>query len=205
MPLKFAALAASAFLLTSAGAIAQTPVTKSATRSATAPAGDPKINPMGAAIKAFQDRVKEYLALTHKVDDGIPPLKETNDPAKIAARERALGEALIQARSDAKPGDVFVKDVQPYFIDVIKKDFAKRTRAERKALVVELPKGLKFGVNMIYPTTIPLATFPPNLLKALPELPPELEYRIVYRHLILRDVKGNYVVDMMPEVFPIPM
>jgi hypothetical protein len=35
-------------------------------------------------------------------------------------------------------------------------------------------------------------------------LPPELEYRMVYRHLILRDVEGNYVVDIMPEVFPIP-
>ena len=69
---------------------------------------------------------------------------------------------------------------------------------------MELPKGVRVTVNSIYPTTIPLATFPPNLLNAFPDLPPELEYRIVYRDLILRDVEGNYVVDVMSDVFPIP-
>jgi hypothetical protein len=205
MALKLVSIAATALLLGSSGAIAQTPATKVATASARPATADPKVNALGTAVKAFQDRIAEYVALQHKVDDGIPKLTETNDPAKIAARERALGEALIKARPNAQPGEYFVKEYQPFLIQTIKSDFAKRTRAERKALIVELPKGLKLGVNMIYPTTIPLATFPPNLLKALPELPPELEYRIVYRHLILRDVKGNYVVDMMPDVFPIPM
>ena len=59
-------------------------------------------------------------------------------------------------------------------------------------------------VNSVYPSALPLATFPPNLLKKLPELPPELEYRIVGRDLMLRDVKGNVVVDIMRNVFPIP-
>ena len=31
---------------------------------------------------------------------------------------------------------------------------------------------------MMYPTTLPLVTFPGNLLRVLPELPKELEYRI---------------------------
>ncbi len=87
---------------------------------------------------------------------------------------------------------------------LVKADFARRTPAERKALVVELPEGAKVSINSLYPTTLPLATFPPKLLKAFPDLPPELEYRMVYRELILRDVEGNYVVDIMPEVFPIP-
>ncbi len=76
--------------------------------------------------------------------------------------------------------------------------------ADRKALIVELPKGIKIGVNTIYPTTLPLATFPANLLEKLPKLPPELEYRIVGRDLILRDTTGNVIVDVMPNVFPIP-
>ena len=87
---------------------------------------------------------------------------------------------------------------------IVKADFAKRTPAERKAFTVELPKGVKVTVNSMYPTTIPLVTFPAKLLKTLPDLPPELEYRIVNRDLILRDVEGNYVVDVMPDVFPIP-
>jgi hypothetical protein len=158
-----------------------------------------------AATKAFQDRIAAYIALRNKVESTVPQLTETSDPNKIAARERALGEALIKSRPNAKPGDYFVKEYVPVLEQIIKADFAKRTPAERKALIVELPKGMKFSVNQIYPTTIPLATFPGNLLKELPELPKELEYRIVYRHVILLDVEGNYVVDMVPNVFPIPM
>jgi hypothetical protein len=97
-----------------------------------------------------------------------------------------------------------VKEYVPVLKKTIRDDFATRTAAERKALILELPRNVKFGVNRLYPTTIPLATFPANLLKALPDLPPELEYRIVNRHLILRDVEANYVVDMVPNVFPIP-
>ncbi len=165
-------------------------------------AGD--VNAGAAATKAFQDRIKEYLAFHNRVEATVAPLDETAEPAKISARERALGEALIKARPTAQQGEFFIKEYQPYLRQIIEQDFKKRTLAQRKALIVELPKGVTVGLNMAYPSTIPLATFPPNLLKALPELPPELEYRIVSRDLILRDVKGNVVVDVMPNVFPIP-
>jgi hypothetical protein len=81
---------------------------------------------------------------------------------------------------------------------------AKRPVADRKALIVELPKDVAIGANMVYPPQLPLATFPGKLLKALPELPKGLEYRIVGRHLILRDVTGNVIVDILRDVFPIP-
>jgi hypothetical protein len=157
-----------------------------------------------AAIKAFQERLAAYTAWRNKVESTVPQLTETSDPNKIAARERALGEALIKARGNAQVGEYLIKEFIPVLEQTIKADFAKRTAAEKKALTLELPKGMKFGINQIYPTTIPLATFPGNLLEALPDLPPELEYRIVHRHLILHDVEGNYVVDMAPNIFPIP-
>ena len=61
---------------------------------------------------------------------------------------------------------------------------------------------MKVDINTIYPTTLPLATFPPALLRKLPDLPPELEYRIVGRSLILRDVKANLIVDILRDVVP---
>jgi hypothetical protein len=164
----------------------------------------PEQIPTPKPVKAFQARLKEYVAFRNRVEDTVPQLTETSDPKKIADRERALGEALIKSRPNAKPGEFYIKEYVPYLEQLIKADFAKRTLAERKALVVELPKGLTVGVNQIYPTTLPLATFPPLLLKVLPELPPELEYRIVFRDLILRDVEGNYVVDIAKDLFPIP-
>jgi hypothetical protein len=172
---------------------------------AVTPAGAQAANTSGTAVAAFQERIKTYMAWRNKVEDTVPQLTETSDPSKIANRERALGEALVNARGHAEPGEFLIEEFVPVLQQTIKADFAKRTAAERKALIIELPKGLTFGINQIYPTTIPLATFPANLLAALPELPPELEYRIVYRHLILRDIEGNYVVDMVPDIFPIPM
>jgi hypothetical protein len=161
-------------------------------------------NPTGAATKAFLDRIRQYVTFHNNVEKIVPPLTETKDPEKIATREKALGEALIKLRPNAKPGDFFIKEYQPILRQIIREDFMKRSIADRKALIQELPKGLKVEVNMVYPTTIPLATFPANLLKKLPELPPEVEYRIVGRDLILRDTKGNVVVDIMRGVFPIP-
>jgi hypothetical protein len=175
------------------------------TQKAPAPPTAPAVNPTGSAVKAFLDRINEYMRFHNNVEKVVPPLTETSDPVKIAAREKALGEALIKTRPDAKPGDFFIKEIQPIFTKIIRDDFAKRSLADRKALIQELPKGMKVGVNQVYPTGLPLATFPPNLLKTLPELPPELEYRIVGRDLILRDIKGNLIVDIMRDVFPIPV
>ena len=55
---------------------------------------------------------------------------------------------------------------------------------------------------MNYPTTLPLVTVPGKLLKVLPELPENLEYRILGRHLILRDVSANLVVDFVRDAVP---
>jgi hypothetical protein len=39
---------------------------------------------------------------------------------------------------------------------------------------------------------------PPNILLRLPELPKDMEYRFVGRHLILRDVRANMIIDEIP-------
>lgn len=181
-----------------------TSVSLSAQQSGAPQQSAQETNPRGAATKAFLDRMQEYATFHNNVEKMVPSLKETASPEEIARREAALAEALIKQRPHAKPGDFLIPQYQPYLIEIIEQDFAKRPPADRKALVVELPKGMKIGVNMIYPTSLPLATFPANLLQKLPALPDVLEYRIVGRHLILRDVKGSVIVDVMRDVFPIP-
>ena len=166
------------------------------------PQPNPAVNPSGAATKAFLDRLQDYVRYHNNVEKMVLPLVDTKDPAKIADREKALGDALIKQRPDAKPGDFFLPQYQPILLNIIKEDFAKRPLADRKALIQELPKGMSIDVNTIYPTTIALATFPGNLLQKLPQLPRQLEYRIVGRDLILRDVTGNVVVDVLRDVFP---
>ncbi|HKY21446.1 MAG TPA: hypothetical protein VJM31_09525, partial [Vicinamibacterales bacterium] len=45
-----------------------------------------------------------------------------------------------------------------------------------------------------------LATMPPKILLMLPDLPPDMEYRFVGRHLILLDVRANMIIDEIPSV-----
>ncbi len=59
------------------------------------------------------------------------------------------------------------------------------------------PASVPFKVNAAYPENQPLPTVPPDLLARLPKLPEQLEYRIVDKHLILRDVDANLIVDYM--------
>ncbi len=74
--------------------------------SQTNPAAGQTPNATGMAVKVFQDRLQEYVAFRNKVEGTVPQLTETSDPSKISAREHALGEALIKARGNARPGEV---------------------------------------------------------------------------------------------------
>ena len=152
--------------------------------------------------RAFRERVEEYMKVHNQAEGKVPNLTSTDDPQKISDREQALAQMIMTLRAGAQPGVIFTPEVQPYFSRIVHDDFATRSARDRKALVSELPKNMKVDTNTVYPTTIPLATFPPALLRKLPDLPPELEYRIVGRSLILRDVKSNLIVDILRDVVP---
>jgi len=160
----------------------------------------PGVNAQGAATLEFQKRIEAYIKLHNEAEAKVPNLKKTDDPKEISEREKALGETIMTLRAGAQPGEIFAKEYQPYFIKIVQDDFKTRSAVDRKAIIVELPKNMKVDINTVYPTTIPLATFPPILLRKLPDLPPELEYRLVGHSLILRDVKANLIVDILRDV-----
>lgn len=161
-----------------------------------------RVNATAAAVSAFQHQIEAYLKVRENAQAQVPKLDETNDPQKISSHERELAEEIRRRRSDAEPGDIFVAEFRPVLLQLIRDDFARRSATDRKALVQELPAKLQLTVNMTYPTTLPLVTVPAKLLRALPELPDGLEYRILGRHLILRDVKANLIVDFVRDAVP---
>jgi len=188
---------------------AGTPGAANTTAPALAPVNNPTVNAdgqpvnaQGAATLEFKKRIDAYMKIHNDAEGKVPNLKRTDDPKEISEREKALGQMIMTLRANAQPGDVFAPDYQPYFIKIVQDDFKGRSAADRKAIVSELPKNMKVDINTIYPTTLPLETFPPALLRKLPDLPPELEYRIVARSLILRDVKANLIVDILRDVVP---
>ena len=174
--------------------------------NATAAAAPDVAQPVSAAqtdaAVEFQKRIQAYMKTHNDAEARVPNLKNTDDPQQIADREKALAQMIMTMRAGAQPGEIFAPEYQPYFIQIVRDDFATRSAADRKALINELPKNMKVDINTIYPTTLPLATFPPALLRKLPDLPADMEYRIVGRSLILRDAKANLIVDILRDVVP---
>jgi hypothetical protein len=97
---------------------------------------------------------------------------------------------------------VFSEASTAEFRRIVKADFAKRETRDQTAILEEVPMEVPPKINTDYPTTLPLATVPPALLLNLPTLPEVLEYRLLGRHLILRDIGANLIVDYVPNVVP---
>jgi hypothetical protein len=182
-------------------ALVMVPVATQALTGASPP--QPKqANPIGTAVLGFKERLDRYVKLHNDAESKVAKLTETSDPAKVHDREAALGAMIKTLRPAAKEGDIFGADFKAILEQEVRKDFRRRSAADRKAIIQELPAKMKIAVNMTYPTNLPLATFPAQLLNKLPELPPELEYRLVGHHIVLRDSTANVVVDVARNIVP---
>ena len=162
-------------------------------------------NPSAASLAEFTARVEQYVELQKKLSQAAGPLDETKSPTEIAVRERGLAAAIQAARPNARQGDIFTKDASTIFTRVIREEFAQRSKMaveDRDEAQDELPDFTP-TVNQVYPSTYPLATFPPGVLRRIPALPKQLEYRFVQRHLILRDTEANVIVDIIPNAAPV--
>ena len=168
-------------------------------RSAPAPEDQAKTNPDAQTLADFKRRIDAYMELHNKLEKKVPPMKETKDVAKIQESQDALANALREARKDAKSGDIFTPEIRQQFRRLMYPETKGTAGTEvKEALKEDAPKGVPIKVNAKYPENAPLPTMPPNLLAALPKLPEDLEYRVINRDLILRDVHANLIVDFIP-------
>ncbi|MGH7560582.1 MAG: hypothetical protein ACRENB_06140 [Gemmatimonadales bacterium] len=155
-------------------------------------------------VAEFSKRVDEYVALRNSLADSIGHIDETKSQEEIAARATGLAAAILSARPAAKQGDIFTPEVASVLATLIREEYRRRPPAVQETrgdTQEELPDFVP-EVNQIYPTTYPLATFPASLLPLLPKLPEQVEYRMVGRYLILRDIEANLIVDVMPNALP---
>ena len=164
------------------------------------------VNPDAGLLASFTEKVGAYNELREQLAKDSPRLKETADPAKIAEAEQMLAAKIRAARAAAKRGDIFTPATEAMFRRLIRPPMTKGPDAvENKAIVKEdAPKArdVPFKVNGEYPKDAPLSTVPPDVLKALPPLPENLQYRIVGKHLILLCTDGNLIVDYMLNAIP---
>ena len=156
-------------------------------------------------FKSFTARVQQYVKLQKDVEATLPALNPTNEVALIAEHQHALARKIAQARSGAREGDVFTREVTQQFRRIIRGEFqgADARDARRTIRPDDASKFIvRLHVNDIYPENTELTTTPPGLLSKLPQLPPELAYRIVGRDLMLKDTKAGLIVDLITNAIP---
>ena len=179
-------------------------------------AAEENTNPDAIVLGDFHKRVDGYMAIHKQAAKDAPTLKETKNPGEIKARQEALAAKIRTARATAKQGDIVTPEIQNKFRRLmhpvvtspapqgtagkeVKKDIKEELKENTEERKEEGGKPVVLKVNTAYPPDTPLPTTPPQVLMNLPKLPEELEYRIIGKNLIIRDVQANIIVDFVPD------
>ena len=147
----------------------------------------------------FNARLNTYVEMRKKADDTVPAQKRTNDPGVISSAQQGLADRIRTARAGAKAGDIFTPEIAAKFRRLLRPEAGPETKA---AIRDDNPGTIPFKVNGAYPEKETLSTVPPNVLQVLPKLSPDIEYRFVGKHLILRDSRANLIIDYMLDAIP---
>lgn len=147
------------------------------------------------------------MALRSEATKDVASLKPTAEAATIARRQDAQAAAIRARRAGAKQGDLFAPAVAPIIGRVVKeeltKDAEERRKVEKENPRVETPgTRVVLKVDAEYPPAASVSTMPAGLLLRLPRLPEGLEYRFVGKHLVVRDVDANIIIDYVLNVVP---
>lgn len=150
----------------------------------------------------FINRVYDYVEIHRRAAAGIEqPL--CSDPEALGRQADALANAIRIARPRAKEGDIFTMRAGEMFRTTIA-SLVRRSNFDVEAFLDRHHgEGDEMEVHVFgtLPWRTHLALTP--FVRELPELPPELEYRFVGRHLVLVDVGANMVVDVLRDALPL--
>jgi hypothetical protein len=165
--------------------------------------GAPQTSPANQETPAFHEfvqRVQQYI----KLKNAAPRLRTTTQRKEIVERRHALVLRIQAARSDAKPGDVFIPEATEEFKRLFRRTFegpdasnVRKTIREGEPVANWHPK-----VNAEYPENLPVTTVPPTLLLQLPQLPAGVAYRIIGHDFVLEDTEARLIVDYIPGLIP---
>ncbi len=162
------------------------------------------VNPEAAIQQDFQKRIGDYLKLRKTIEG--PRLKPTASVEKIEHHEKEFAHKIREARRSARHGDIFSPEISSEFRRLIALAMqgpnAGRVEKSLRSAEPEVRAKVRVEVNHKYPPSVPLQSTPPTLLVNLPQLPPELEYRVVGHYLALMDSKANLILDYIPNAIP---
>jgi hypothetical protein len=160
------------------------------------PAGIPtfefNVEVLGDKLADFTTRIEAYAELRRSLEQGLPPLKVTDDPSEILRAERLLARRIRKARAGAGRGDIFTEDIRHGFRQLLR----PVTNPATCALIDDdNPGEFQYPINSEYPKDKPLSTVPAAMLGVLPQLPADVFYRFLDSDLILHDLRANVILD----------
>ena len=155
------------------------------------------------AVKQFDVAIAKYMALRQKLRSEVSGPVKNSSSSEINNASDALAGSIQRARQGAQAGDIFSAPVAA----VIKRRILDAVRTENLAPVLagiddDGTAGPAPKVHLRLPVSAQMATMPPSLLNVLPQLPKELEYRIIGSYLVLRDVDASLIIDYIPVAVP---
>ncbi len=135
-----------------------------------------------------------------KTGQTVAPVKGT--PEEIERYKKEMAERVKADRRNAKRGDVLTPELTAFLV----RRFREITEGEDGAKIISLiqesnPGDLRLQVNGNYPKDAELATMPPVVLQAFPELPQGIEYRFVGCRVMLMAHDSRVVIDYTEECF----
>ena len=158
------------------------------------------------ALSEFRQGVDAYVRLHRRLERYLPPEQMFDDPEEMLEASDVLAAAIRAARPNARPGIIFKTGPTQLFRTII-----RNTLQEKRYFAGEMiawlnderdPKAWPPEVNGRYDWKLG-AWMWPALLRKLPPLPPELEYRLVYTDLVIIDLRADLVVDILENAMPI--
>lgn len=159
-------------------------------------------DPEESLVCMFDAAVEDYVQLHRRMELLVPPQIITPDPSLLFMSRWALAAQIRRERPLAKQGDVFTPEVAAMYRRMVERSL-RDAHIDMATFLTDdgMTLPLEVRVNGDYPRGGPVATMPPTLLKVLPPLPPELQYRFVNQTLILWDVHAGLIVDFVSDIF----
>ncbi len=186
MTFRPALLATLVIVLLTSGAYAQTPAPQPLDTAHF------KVQVWGVAAADFDARMLIYADLRANLQQGLTPLRLTDDPREILKAEHALAKRIRAVRAGALAGEMFTPEIASAFRHALELETRPSTCA---SILDDNPGDFSHSINGTYPKRRPLSTVPPGILMLLPRLPADIEYRFLGQHLILHDTRANVILD----------
>jgi hypothetical protein len=163
----------------------------------------PEVNASSVLNQKFKQSIADYMKLRKAALQNLPDMKPTKSATKADDLQSRFGERIRAARVGAKQGDICTPEISAELKRLLAQTMqGSDANRIRNSLRNAEPTQLPVAVNGRFPDKMPLQSTPASLLLNLPRLPPEVEYRLVGRTLVLRDSEANVILDFVPDALP---